>query len=104
MGSLRSLTSVEEGTNQFTLRALCSRIELDLCKVSQKTEYFCLFVLQDNPLLALKEFKKREEKTHQLQKCLIIKQRLQLSLCLAFLNKTQANQTLISPSNVCVCG
>lgn len=51
---------MDEGTNQFTSRALCSRIELDLWKVSQNTEYLCLFALQDNLLLALKEFKKRE--------------------------------------------
>lgn len=56
----RPLTSMDEGTNQFTSRALCSRIELDLWKVSQNTEYLCLFALQDNLLLALKEFKKRE--------------------------------------------
>lgn len=73
---------MEEGTNQFTSGALCSRIELDLWKVSQKTEYLCLFALQDNLLLALEEFKKRAEKNiHQLQKCLrfgVIKHRLQM--------------------------
>lgn len=53
----------------------------DLWKVSQKTEYLCLFALQNNLLLALKDFKKRGEKIHQLQKCLrfgVIKHRLQM--------------------------
>lgn len=104
LDGFRELASTEDGMNHFTPRA--QEFSLTYGK-SHRKQYLCLFALQGNLLLALKEFEKRGKKIHPLQKCLLFGVNEQIANVPLFsIFKINRRQTapVISPSEVCVCG